>query len=295
MTTKKRILKVVTWLVILALALGCGMLTGVIDSIGQVFTDFAFDPKTLFSIITMASIVLVIQNLILMVLNLFHFKRARSNTMLAILSSFIRYAGILLIICWGLTLAGVNVETVVASVGIIALVIGFGAESLIEDVITGLFMLFENQYNVDDIVEVDGFRGTVTTIGIRTTSLTDAGGNVKIINNSNMKNIMNRSNNISRAVAQIGIPYETDLEAFEKKLPKMMQAIYSERKDIFKAVPEYLGVSELADSAIILKFVVEVSEPDIYAAQRTLNRDLLVYFKREGVLVPYPQLDVHSR
>ena len=67
-----------------------------------------------------------------------------------------------------------------ASVGVVALVVGFGAESLIEDMITGLFMLFENQYNVGDIVEVDGFRGTVTSIGIRTTCITDPGDNVKI-------------------------------------------------------------------------------------------------------------------
>ena len=76
-----------------------------------------------------------------------------------------------------------NVSTILASVGLLALIVGFGAESLITDVITGVFMLFENQYNVGDIIEVSGFRGTVSSIGIRTISITDSSGNIKIINN----------------------------------------------------------------------------------------------------------------
>lgn len=76
---------------------------------------------------------------------------------------------------------------VVASVGVLALIVGFSAESLIADMVTGLFMLFENQYNVGDIVEVGGFRGTVTCIGLRTTCITDSSDNIKIVNNSDMQ------------------------------------------------------------------------------------------------------------
>lgn len=92
-----------------------------------------------------------------------------------------------MILCAGLTILGVNMTTIIASVGVLALIVGFSAESLIADVVTGTFMLLENQYNVGDIVEVNGFRGTVTSIGIRTTCITDTGDNVKIINNSEMK------------------------------------------------------------------------------------------------------------
>lgn len=90
-------------------------------------------------------------------------------------------------ICFGLTILGVNITTIIASIGILALIVGFSAESLIADIVTGTFMLLENQYNVGDIVEVNGFRGVVTSIGIRTTCITDSGDNVKIINNSEMK------------------------------------------------------------------------------------------------------------
>ena len=208
---------------------------------------------------------------------------------------FARAAAAILILGWGLSIMGVNVTTIVASVGIVALIIGFGAESLIEDVITGFFMLFENQYNVGDIVEVGGFRGTVSDIGIRTTSITDPGGNVKIINNSNMKDILNRSDHTSRSVADIQIPYETDLPAFEAKLPAILEDIYSRHQDTMRKAPQYLGVQELGESGVTLRFIAEVEESDIYTVQRILNRDLFVAFRKAGVEVPYPQLDLHQK
>ena len=176
-----------------------------------------------------------------------------------------------------------------------ALVIGFSAESLIADVVTGAFMLFENQYNVGDIVEVDGFRGTVSDIGIRTTSITDPGGNIKIVNNSSMKNILNRSDNVSRSVSDIGIPYETDILSLEKEIPRLMQEIYEKHPDLMKKPPVYLGVSELGESAVVLRFVVEVEEKDIYTGTRTLNHDLWIALRSVGIEVPFPQVDVHAK
>ena len=295
MNNKKRILKIVIYFAILALALGGGVWGGLFESMGQALNDIHINGLVLLKLVAMVCIVSILQNICLMILNLFHFNSNRSNTVKTILGSVIQYAAILIIICWALTILGVNVETVVASVGVFALIIGFGAESLIADVITGFFMLFENQYNVGDIVEVDGFRGFVTNIGIRTTALTDVGGNVKIINNSNMKDILNRSNKVSKAVSEIGIPYETDLEKFEEQIPAILESIYKSHEDKMKSVPEYLGVSQLADSSVVLKFCVEVDEADIYSVQRVLNRELFVQFKKAGVCVPFPQVDVHMQ
>jgi small conductance mechanosensitive channel len=199
------------------------------------------------------------------------------------------------ILCWGLSILGVDLSTIVTAVGILALVLGFGAESLIADLVTGTFMLFENQYNVGDIVEVNGFRGTVKEIGIRTTSIIDAGKNIKIINNSDMKNILNRSDNASLAVSNIDIPYETDLPAFEKKLPGLMTRIFEAHKDVFLSEPVYLGVQELAPSGVTLRFIAEVPEDKIYSGARLLNRELLVGFRALEVEVPFPQLDLHQR
>ncbi len=246
-------------------------------------------------VLAMAALVLFAARVLRLVLSFVKPKERKSLTFVSLLSSLIRYVAALVILCWGLSILGVNVNAIVASVGIVALIVGFGAESLVADMVTGLFLLFENQYNVGDIVEVNGFRGTVKAIGIRTTSIVDAGDNIKIINNSEMKNILNRSDNISRAVSDIAIPYETDLEALEAKLPGLLEEIFEQRKDVMRSVPRYLGVQQLADSSVLLRFVVEVAEKDIYSGTRILNRDLWLGFRRLGVECPFPQVDVHSK
>ncbi len=243
----------------------------------------------------MAFAVLFVESLLVLLLSLAHPADNRAKTLVTITISVLRYVAAVVILCWGLTILGVDVTTVVASVGIVALVVGFGAESLIEDVVTGTFMLFENQYNVGDIVEIDGFRGVVKEIGIRTTSIEDVGKNVKIINNSQMRSLLNRSNNASYAVSNIDIPYGTDLEAFEPKLPALMEEIFEKHRDQMLAAPQYLGVQELGASGVTLRFVVEVSEANIFSAARTLNRELLVGFHKLGVDCPFPQVDVHNR
>ena len=245
--------------------------------------------------LTMAMLVMFGANLLIFILSLFKPKSHRGRTLVTLLSSLTHYVAALVILCWGLSIFGVDVTTIVASVGVVALIVGFGAESLIADVVTGIFMLFENQYNVGDIVEVNGFRGTVKEIGIRTTQIIDTGKNVKIINNSDMKNILNRSDNASIAVSSIDVAYSTDLEELEKKLPKLMAEIYQAHTDIMLSEPKYLGVQELGASGVTLKFMVEVTEENIFSAPRVLNRDLLIGFKKLGVEIPFPQLDVHNR
>ena len=215
--------------------------------------------------------------------------------MLTLTANLVRYIAILVIVIGVLSLLNVDMPTILAGLGVIALIIGFGAESLITDVVTGFFILMDNQYNVGDIIEVGGFRGTVSEIGIRTTSLTDTGGNVKIINNSDMKNILNRSDNSSKAVADFSIPYETDLPKLEEKIPALLEEIAAKHPDVFKSAPQYLGVQTLGGSSVDLRFVAEVGETDIYSGARILNHDLFVGFRKLGVECPFPQIDVHSK
>ena len=251
-------------------------------------------PSPIPQVIAMAALVLLCADIIALLLGLLKPKTHRGASLVTLFSSLTRYVAALVILCWGLSIFGVDVNTIVASVGVVTLVVGFGAESLVADLITGIFMLFENQYNVGDIVEVNGFRGTVKEIGIRTTSIVDAGGNVKIVNNSDMKNILNRSNNASIAVATIDVPYAADLEKLEAQLPGLMRRIFDSHRDIMLSEPRYLGVQELGASAVTLKFVVEIDEANIFTAPRVLNRDLLLGFRALGVECPFPQLDVHS-
>ena len=290
---KPVVIRLIILAVILAIAFTIGFVGKFIDTdnIGSIFGNFS-GVKLLY-LVCMIGGVLFVETLLVLILSLFKPENHRARSVLSIVSSMLKYITAIVILCWGLSILGANVSTIVASVGILALVVGFSAESLISDVVTGTFMLFENQYNVGDIVEVNGFRGTVSNIGIRTTSLTDPGGNVKIINNSAMQNILNRSDKVSRSVSNIGIPYATDLEKLEASIPALMEEIFANHQDIMKAAPRYLGVQELADSSVVLRFVVDVDEKDIYTGMRVLNHDLLLGFRKLSVEVPFPQMDVH--
>ena len=289
---KPKMLGLIVCLVILAVTVPLGIFTKVFSF--QDLKSITIDVSVILKVIIMAAAVIAAESLTVVILGLPKPKSHRIRSVLSIISSLLKYVAGIVILCWGMAMIGVNVSTIVASVGIVALIVGFSAESLISDVVTGAFMLFENQYNVGDIVEVDGFRGTVTNIGIRTTSITDAGDNVKIVNNSAMRNILNRSDKPSRSVCDIGIPYGTDIEKLEEQIPGLMQSIYEKRSETMKKPPEYLGIQTLADSAVILRFAVEVSEKDIYSCARIMNRELLLGFRKLGIECPFPQVDVHT-
>ena len=289
--TKSAIIRFLVMLILLAAVVGIGIATGLFR--WTWFKNIRFDLSVALKLLMMLAGVICVEALLSFLLRLPNPKSHRMRSVLSILASVLKYVAAIVILCWGLRILGVNVSTIVASVGIIALILGFSAESLIADMVTGAFMIFENAYNVGDIVEVDGYRGTVTEIGLRTTCITDAGGNVKIMNNSAMKNILNRSDKPSRSISVFSIPYGTDLEKLEEKIPALMEEIREKHPDVFRAAPTYLGVDALAASSVDLKFVAEVDENDVFTGARLLNHDLLIGFRKLGVECPFPQLDIH--
>ena len=292
MKNKSAVIRLIVCVAVLGILIPVGFFTNLFNA--QEFMNLNVSGASLLKVLVMALCVIAVETLIVVLLGIPNPKNHRVRSVLSVISSLMKYVAMIVILCWGLSILGVNVSTIVASVGILALVVGFSAESLIADVVTGAFMIFENQYNVGDIVEVGGFRGTVTNIGIRTTCITDPGGNVKIVNNSEMKNILNRSDKLSRSVCDISVPYGTDLEKLESEIPKLTEEIFAAHPDKMKKVPVYLGVQSLAESSVVLRFIVEVDEKDIYSGARLLNHDLLLGFRKLGVECPFPQVDVHT-
>ena len=160
---------------------------------------------------------------------------------------------------------------------------------------TGVFILFENEYNVGDIIEVDGFRGTVKEIGLRTLNLEDNGGNVKIINNADLKNIINRSNYHSMAVCDIGISYDTDLEKLDPVLDVILADIKARYPEVFIGELKCIGVEALGEFSITLRFCGEVDEKNVFSGRRLLNKELKIAFDKNNISIPYPQMDIHTK
>ena len=203
--------------------------------------------------------------------------------------SLIKYAAFIVLLFFILNTLGVDTTTILAGIGILGLVVGLGAQPLIADIIAGFFIIFEKLFDIGDIIVADGFRGTVKEIGVRTTKLVDAGGNIKIINNSDLKNIVNMTNQLSLAVCDIGIEYGESLERVEAVLNENMQKIKEAIPDI-KDGPYYKGVAELGDSAVVIRFVANCEEGSKYQVERDMNRQFKLLFDKNNINIPFPQI-----
>jgi small conductance mechanosensitive channel len=188
---------------------------------------------------------------------------------------------------------GFNTGTLVASAGVLSLVVGLGAKELISDIIAGLFIIIEGEFRVGDIVTIGEFRGTVMEIGVRTTKLVDAVGNIKIINNSQITDVINMTRNYSTANCDVGIGYDEDLEKVEKILNDEFPEIKKRLKKIKKG-PYYRGVVELASSSVVIRIAAECAEEDRMQLQRDLNREIKLIFDRNCINIPYPQIVVNE-
>ena len=253
-----------------------------------------FDPLRLCAIALLIATCWVINTLVELAQKKIKLQNRHFETIKGLLCNCVKYVVVIFAVIFGLSIMGVNMVAILASLGIIGLIIGFGAQSLIEDVITGLFIVFEGSFHVGDIVVLDGFRGTVSAIGIRTTQVTDTGGNIKIINNSDIRAITNLSDVESMAVCMVSIAYDASIEEAEKVIQKTVERLPQERPDVFPSVPKYLGVDSLGSSSVDLKIVAEVKEQNIYTAKRIMNRELKLAMDEAGIEIPFNQIVVHQ-
>ncbi len=214
---------------------------------------------------------------------------SHGKAIIDLVCSLIKYAAIIALVFFILKTLGVDTTTILAGIGILGLVVGLGAQPLIADIIAGFFIIFEKLFDIGDIIVVDGFRGTVKEIGVRTTKLVDTGGNIKIINNADLKNIVNMTNQLSLAVCDIGIEYGESLERVEAILKDNLQAIKEAIPDI-KEGPFYKGVAELGDSAVVIRFAANCDEGCRYQVERDMNRQFKLLFDKNNINIPFPQI-----
>ncbi len=219
-------------------------------------------------------------------------KNKKIATTLSLVFSFLK---------WGIIIAGViiiltkwmpgQMKAIIASIGIIALIIGLGCQTLISDVVAGVFLVADNAFEVGDIVVIDDFRGTVTEIGLKTTKLEDTGGNVKVISNSSIHTLVNLTNALSLAIVDISIPYEENLARTETLLVERLKDMHKRVNGIVEG-PYYKGVEDMGDSAVILKVIAKVKEEDRFQCTRDMKRDIYMFLNENKIVVPYPQLTI---
>ena len=220
-------------------------------------------------------------------------KSNRAKTVITLLDGIIKYGAAIVLIFLVLDAFGVETKAIWESVGILTLIIGLGAQSLIADIIAGIFIIFENEYNVGEIVSIDDFRGTVSEIGIRATKILDMAGNIKIINNSDIKNVVNLSRELSLAVVDCEFPYDVPVEFIEK----ILKDAFPEFKEKIPAIvdgPFYKGVSAYEASNVAVKIVAKCQEEDRYQVQRDLMREYRRLFNAHGIDLSFDQVVINQ-
>lgn len=264
------------------------------------FVDFPTDsgnqsyvPDIILRILSLSFIIFSITYLIRFILKGIGPKLKRGQALANLLSSFAKYLGAIILIFAILGTLGVDTTVLLASAGILSLIVGLGAQPLIEDIFAGIFIVFERTFEIGDIIVVDGFRGTVKEMGIRTTKIEDAGGDVKVINNSDIRTLINMTSKLSTAVCDISISYNEDIEKVEQVLNENLGKIKKKYKAIVNG-PTYVGVQSLADSAVIIRITAECNEMMRYQVQRDINREIKIIFEKNNIQIPYPQIVVHD-
>jgi moderate conductance mechanosensitive channel len=192
---------------------------------------------------------------------------------------------------------GFNLGPLIAGAGIAGVALGFGAQSLVKDFLSGIFMLLEDQFGVGDIVDVGEAVGTVDAITLRTTRIRSINGTLWHVPNGEITRVGNMSQLWSRALLDVGVAYETDIEQASHVIRRVAVAL-SEEPDwspFFFDEPEVWGVQELADNAITIRMVAKVTPAKQWAIERELRARIKGAFDAEGIEIPFPQRTIWVR
>ncbi|MCE5172476.1 mechanosensitive ion channel family protein [Paenibacillus profundus] len=188
----------------------------------------------------------------------------------------------------------VNLAPLLAGAGVVGLAVGFGAQSLVKDVMTGFFIIFEDQFAVGDVIKVGQFQGTVEMIGLRSTRIHSWTGEVHIIPNGIITEVTNFSLNNSIAVVDISIAYEENVEEAIDVMSKALETL-PERNENVVTLPQVLGVQMLAASEVTIRVIAECRPYTQAGVSRQMNAEMKKALEDHGIEIPYPRLVTYQR
>ena len=216
--------------------------------------------------------------------------KKRIQTMSQLTVNVITIALLVIAIVMLLGQMGINVGPILAAAGVFGIALGFGAQSLVKDVITGLFMLVENQFNVGDVITVAGVTGIVEKSTIRITELRDLEGKVHFVPNGQISVVSNLTKEWSRSVLDIGVAYKEDIDRVIDLLVQVGDKMWQEPEWSKKLLEPMvvLGVDQFADSAVIIKVMFKTVPLTQWEVGREYRRRVKNLFDKEGVEIPFP-------
>lgn len=219
-------------------------------------------------------------------------KKARNNraiTLAKLVQSILRYVIVIIAIVVIIGLIGFDISAVLAGAGILGLVVGLGAQSLINDLLSGLAIVFENYCEIDDIIEVNGFKGRVVEIGLRSTKIQNWKGELKIITNGEIKELTNFSRTFSVAIVEFTINYSEKINDVILLLEEKLQSIKEFYPQIIEG-PNVMGVTNIGLNGYDIRLSATTLSEQHYAVERGLRKRIIELFKEHGIKVSVSQI-----
>ena len=219
----------------------------------------------------------------------------RVNTLFGLMKKIARFTIFILAFLIILSELGVDMGPLLATAGVLALAVSFGAQSLVKDVISGFFLLAEDQIRVGDIVQIGDHSGTVEDIRIRTIILRDLDGNTHVIPNGAVESFVNMTKGFSRAKLDIGVAYREDLDRIFTLIEEEGKALAEEKEYREKIIEPLtvMGLQELGDSALVVRCTMMTTPGDQWQARRRFLYRIKKRFDAEGVEIPFPHRTIY--
>lgn len=222
-------------------------------------------------------------------LDRFRLDTRRSQTMRTLINNVIKYTIYFIAFLNVFTFLGYDPKPLLASAGVLGLAIGFGAQNLVRDVITGFFIIFEDQFAVGDVISVNNVTGTVQEIGLRVTRIKIWTGEVFIVPNGNITEVTNLSVANSLAVVDVSISLNEDVNEVIKLLEEATPRWQEEYEQIVSE-PSVLGVERFGTSDVVIRIIAECEPTQHFPVMRGLRADIKRMFDERGIEIPYPHM-----
>lgn len=222
-------------------------------------------------------------------------KLSRAETLIPFFNSIFSFLVYFIAVTIILRKMGIDTSAIIASAGVLGLAIGFGAQAIVKDFISGIFILLDGTISVGDVITIDSHTGTVESLNLRHVQLRKFSGELWTIPNGQISNFGNYNKDWVRAIAEVDIAYEQDIEKGMKELEKIGRQWAEKRKDIVLEPPVVQGVMALGASGITIRLVTKVKAMTHWEAERELKRLIKNHFDAQGVEIPFNRQVLYLR
>ena len=251
--------------------------------------------SSFFTVVTAILIYFIIKNVILKM-----FKASKkygvhkkSVTITNMIINIIKYIFIIVTILTLLAIWGVDTKALIASLGVVGVVAGLALQDILKDFLAGFSIIVDNEFDVGDTIKVNDFRGKVTELGMKNTKIRAYSGEVLIIANRNISEVVNYSTQNSRCIIDVSVSYDSDLDKVERVLKEVCKDLKENTSYLIDDM-EVLGIQEMADSAIIYRLIADCGPTLDIEFRRKAYRAIKEAFDYNGIEIPFPQVVVHD-